>query len=75
MDYKSLYKKYKTKFLDLYLSEVIYIKNNEVKPVEIIKEHNDIESIFYTIKFKNGSERQTVKKNLLFREKKKLNNV
>ena len=66
-DYTKKYLKYKKKYLDLENAKCIYIKDNKVYPVEIIKEHIDVDETFYTIKLKNGSERQTVKKNLIIK--------
>lgn len=69
MDYKRLYFKYKTKYFQLKNSDVIYTKNNKFFPVKIEKKHIDVDEEFYTIKFMNGSERQTTKNNLIFNNK------
>ena len=66
-DYKFLYLKYKKKYLDLENAKCIYIKNNKVYPVEIVKEHIDVDETFYTIKLKDGTERQTIQKNLIIK--------
>ena len=66
-DYKFLYLKYKKKYLDLENAKCIYIKNNKVYPVEIVKEHIDVDETFYTIKFNDGTERQTIQKNLIIK--------
>tara|TARA_Y100000768_G_scaffold234406_1_gene177206 strand:- start:3933 stop:4139 length:207 start_codon:yes stop_codon:yes gene_type:complete len=66
-DYKFLYFKYKKKYLDLENAKCIYIKSNNVYPVEILKEHIDVDETFYTIKFNDGTERQTIKKNLIIK--------
>ena len=66
-NYKFLYLKYKKKYLDLENAKCIYIKNNKVYPVEIVKEHIDVDETFYTIKLKDGTERQTIKKNLIIK--------
>ena len=66
-DYKFLYLKYKKKYLDLENAEYIYIKNNKLYPVKIVKEHIDVDETFYTIKFNDGIERQTIKKNLIIK--------
>tara|TARA_B100000575_G_scaffold277542_1_gene263926 strand:- start:870 stop:1079 length:210 start_codon:yes stop_codon:yes gene_type:complete len=66
-NYKFLYLKYKKKYLDLENTKCIYIKNDKVYPVEIVKEHIDVDETFYTIKFNDGTERQTIQKNLIIK--------
>ena len=69
MNYKEKYLKYKTKYnnlknKDLKSGDIVKYKNTN-ENVTILQVHYDDIEPYYTIKMKNGTEKQTVKNNLI----------
>ena len=69
MNYKEKYLKYKTKYnnlknKDLKSGDIVKYKNTN-ENVTILQVHYDDIEPYYTIKMKDGTEKQTIKNNLI----------
>ena len=64
IDYKKKYLKFKSKYLNLKKKSInkndIVIHNKYNKRAKVIEIHTDSLPIYYTIKFENGHELQTI---------------